>query len=325
MLRKVRTARLSIISNSCLIIMKVFAGIFSGSVSILSEAIHSAMDLLAAIIAFFSVKVSDTPPDARHPYGHGKYENVSGVIEAVLIFFAAIWIIYEAVHKLITPAPVGNLAIGMIVMAISAVVNFFVSRQLYRVAKETDSIALEADALHLKTDVYTSIGVAVGLLLLMLTGWHFLDPVIAIAVALLILKESWVLLKNAYSPLMDVSLSDDEVMIFKEEMTQRGLLFHNLKTRKSGHFRFADLHLELPENMELKEVHRICDEIESVLSTKLKNLEINIHVEPVSRDNKGAGLSKSGSSEDNVGVGNSDSRVGNSDSRVGNSDSRKPL
>jgi cation diffusion facilitator family transporter len=285
MLKKVRTARLSIISNSCLIIMKLLAGIFSGSVSILSEAIHSAMDLLAAIIAFFSVKVSDSPPDAKHPYGHGKYENVSGVIEAVLIFIAAIWIIYEAIHKIIAPATVvENIGIGSLVMALSAIVNFFISRRLYKVAKETDSIALEADALHLKTDVYTSIGVATGLVLLWLTGWQFLDPAIAIAVALLILKESYVLLKNAYSPLMDVSLSDDEVMIFKEEMTQRGLLFHNLKTRKSGHFRFADLHLELPENMELKEVHRICDEIESVLSTKLKNLEINIHVEPVSRE-----------------------------------------
>jgi cation diffusion facilitator family transporter len=232
------------------------------------------------------VKVSDTPPDAKHPYGHGKYENVSGVIEAVLIFIAAIWIIYEAIHKIFAPFPVENVGIGTLVMALSAITNFFVSRRLYKVARETDSIALEADALHLKTDVYTSLGVAVGLLLLVLTGWQFLDPAIAIAVAMLILRESYELLKNAYSPLMDVSLSDDEVRIFKEEMTQRKLPFHNLKTRKSGHFRFADLHLELPENMELKEAHRICDEIESVLSAKLKNLEINIHVEPVSQDLK---------------------------------------
>jgi cation diffusion facilitator family transporter len=286
MLKKVRTARLSIISNICLMGMKLVAGVFSGSVSILSEAIHSAMDLLAAIIAFFSVKVSDTPPDARHPYGHGKYENVSGVIEAVLIFIAAIWIIWEAILKIIAPVAVENVGIGMLVMGLSAITNFFVSRRLYKVAKETDSIALEADALHLKTDVYTSAGVAVGLLLLWLTGWQFLDPVIAISVALLILKESYELLKNAYSPLMDVSLSDDEVKIFKEEMNRRGLLFHNLKTRKSGHFRFADLHLELPGNMELKEVHRICDEIEIVLTSRLKNLEINIHVEPVSQEQK---------------------------------------
>ncbi|HPT31126.1 MAG TPA: cation diffusion facilitator family transporter [Prolixibacteraceae bacterium] len=284
--KKVRTASLSIFSNVFLIILKVIAGIISGSVSIISEAIHSAMDLLAAVIAFFSVRVSDLPPDARHPYGHGKYENVSGVIEAVLIFIAAIWIIYEAVHKLIAPVPVENVGIGTVVMAVSAVVNFFVSRRLYKVAKETDSIALEADALHLKTDVYTSIGVAIGLGLLILTGWHFLDPVIAIAVAMLILKESYTLLKNAYSPLLDVSLSQEEVEIFKEEMTRLGFPYHNLKTRKSGHFRFADLHLELPETMELKEVHRICDDIEKVLMARLKNLEINIHVEPVNPETK---------------------------------------
>jgi divalent metal cation (Fe/Co/Zn/Cd) transporter len=117
--------------------------------------------------------------------------------------------------------------------------------------------------------------------LLYLTGWHILDPVIAIAVAMLILKESYTLLKNAYSPLLDTSLSEEEVKIFEEEMIRMGFPYHNLKTRKSGHFRFADIHLELPENMELKEVHRICDDIENALKERLQNLDINIHVEPV--------------------------------------------
>jgi cation diffusion facilitator family transporter len=280
--KKVSTARLSIISNSCLIVIKLIAGIISGSVSIISEAIHSGMDLLAAIIAFISVKVSDTPPDARHPYGHGKFENVSGVIEAVLIFVAAFWIIYEAIHKIVSSIEIDNIVIGSAVMAISSIVNFLVSRRLYKVAKETESIALEADALHLKTDVYTSVGVAAGLLLIWLTGWQFLDPIVAISVALLILKESYNLLKNAYSPLLDVSLSDQENEIIRNEISRRNLTFHNLKTRKSGHYRFADLHLELPENMELKHVHKICDEIENELNVRLKNLEVTIHVEPVS-------------------------------------------
>ncbi|MBN1414299.1 MAG: cation transporter [Bacteroidales bacterium] len=283
MSEKVRTARLSIISNCSLIAIKVVAGLLSGSVSILSEAIHSGMDLLAALIAFFSVRMSDVPPDKEHPYGHGKYENISGVIEAVLIFIAAGWIIYEAIHKILRPAPVEKIEIGAAVMAVSAIVNFFVSRRLYRVAKKTDSIALEADALHLKTDVYTSVGVAVGLFLIWLTGWHFLDPVIAIAVALLILKESYNLMRNAYSPLMDASLSDDEIRIIRETITNRNLSFHNLRTRKSGHYRFADLHLEMPENMELKNVHRICDEIEKDIETRINNIEVSIHVEPVEK------------------------------------------
>jgi len=279
--KKVKVARLSIVSNSGLIAMKVIAGIISGSVSILSEAIHSSMDLLASIIAFFSVKVSDTPPDARHPYGHGKYENVSGVVEALLILIAAILIIYGAVLKLIEPKPVDNIGIGTLVMAISALVNFWVSRRLYKVARETDSIALEADALHLKTDVYTSAGVSGGLILMMITGWHILDPIIAICVAMLILKESFVLLRTAYSPLLDTSLSKEETRIFYEEFAKRNLSYHNLKTRKAGQYRFADLHLELPETMALAEAHRICDEIEDSLNSRLKNLEINIHVEPI--------------------------------------------
>jgi len=277
---KIRTARLSIISNCCLILMKLLAGIFSGSVSIISEAIHSGMDLLASIIAFLSVKMSDTPPDKEHPYGHGKVENISGVIEAVLIFIAAGWIIYEAIHKIIKPAPIDNIEVGAAVMAVSAIINFLISRRLYKVAKETDSIALEADALHLKTDVYTSAGVAGGLMLIWITGWKFLDPIVAISVALLILKESYSLLKNAYSPLLDTSLSLEENKIIGDVITRKGLSFHNLRSRKSGQYRFADVHLELPESMVLKDVHRICDEIEVEIKNKISHIEIQIHVEP---------------------------------------------
>lgn len=292
MSEKVKTARLSILSNCCLIILKVVAGIISGSVSILSEAIHSGMDLLAAVIAFFSVRLSDTPPDQEHPYGHGKYENVSGVIEAFLIFIAAGWIIYEAVYKIMAPAPVENVEIGAAVMGVSAVVNFLVSRRLYEVARRTDSIALEADALHLKTDVYTSLGVAVGLLLLWITDWHILDPVVAICVALLILRESYRLMKNAFSPLVDTSLSAEENQIITEEISKRALSFHNLRTRKSGSFRFAELHLEMPENMELKDVHRLCDEIEKAIENRIRHIDINIHVEPLEIGGKEQGPSE---------------------------------
>ena len=169
---KVSIARLSIISNTLLILMKLLVGIISGSVSIISEAIHSSMDLIAAIIAFLSVRVSDNPPDTRHPYGHGKIENISGVIEALLIFVAAIWIIIEAVRKLLgEKIELESIALGSIVMLISAIVNTIVSRRLYKVARKTNSVALEADALHLKTDVYTSLGVSVGLGLIMITRY----------------------------------------------------------------------------------------------------------------------------------------------------------
>ncbi len=284
--QKTGAARLSILSNLFLIIIKVVAGVLSGSVSIISEAIHSGMDLMAAIIAFFSVKVSSNPPDRKHPYGHGKIENISGVVEAMLILVAAVWIIYEAVHKLMKPEPVGSLGIGFAVMLMSGLVNFFVSRKLYRVAKKTDSLALEADALHLKTDVYTSLGVALGLALLWLTGLHWLDPVVAILVALLILFESFSLLKKAYRPLLDTNLPENELNIVKtaiEKHLKPGMSFHQLRTRRSGHFKYVDLHLEVPGETTVAVSHRICDDIEAEIRRELEDTEVHIHIEPLIR------------------------------------------
>ncbi|MEI7502523.1 MAG: cation diffusion facilitator family transporter [Paludibacter sp.] len=188
---------LSVISNTTLVVFKLIIGIIIGSVSVISEAIHSGVDLVAAIIAYFAVKTANKPPDSKHLYGHGKYENFSGTIEAVLIFVAAGWIIFEAVKKLLHPEPMEEVGWGIIIMIISALVNIFVSNKLFKVGKETDSIALQADAWHLKTDVYTSLGVAVGLSLIYLTGIQILDPIVAILVALMIIRESYFLLKNS--------------------------------------------------------------------------------------------------------------------------------
>jgi len=281
--KKVRTASLSIFSNITLIILKVTAGIFSGSVSIISEAIHSGMDLLAAIIAFFSVKISGMPPDKNHPYGHGKFENVSGVIEALLIFLAAGWIIFEAIKKIFEPTLPDSLGIGTIVMGVSAIVNFFVSRRLYKVGKETDSVALEADGLHLKTDVFTSLGVAVGLLLIWWTGIALLDPIVAILVAILILRESFILLKKAYYPLLDTPLPEKEINIIENTITKHlnsGMSYHMLRSRKAGPKRYVDLHLEVPGTITVNESHEICDIIENEIEHELDNTEVYIHIEP---------------------------------------------
>lgn len=280
--RKTRVASLSVISNSLLITMKLTVGLISGSVSILSEAIHSFMDLLAAIIAFFSVRVSDNPADETHPYGHGKFENISGVVEAMLIFVAAFWIIYEAVKKLFEPTEVDNLTIGIVVMTISAVINAIVSARLYKVAKATESIALEADALHLKTDVLTSAGVAVGLLLIWITGYHFFDPIAAILVALLILKESFQLFRRAYGPLLDVALPAEEVekirLVIQKHCTGNSN-FHNLRTRKAGKSRYIDFHLNLAPEMSVREAHDLCDLIEADIHKVIPHSEVTIHVE----------------------------------------------
>ena len=209
---KVSTARLSVLSNTILIVMKLAAGIISGSVSIISEAIHSSMDLVAAIIAYFSVRVSDTPPDSRHPYGHGKIENISGVIEALLIFIAAAWIIFEAVKKLLGgEIQLESIGLGSLVMIISAIINSFVSFRLYKVARQTHSVALEADALHLKTDVYTSLGVAAGLGLIIITVIKWFDPAVAVIVALFIIGESYQMMRRAFTPLLDAAWATDEI------------------------------------------------------------------------------------------------------------------
>jgi cation diffusion facilitator family transporter len=281
--KKVKTARLSIFSNLFLIIIKIVVGALSGSVSIISEAIHSTIDLVASVIAFFSVKVSGLPPDKEHPYGHGKVENISGVVEGLLIVVAAFWIIYEAIKKFVDHQPIDFLYLGIIVMSVSAIVNLFVSRRLYKVAKETDSIALEADALHLKTDIYTSMGVAIGMFIIWLTDLHILDPVIAIFVALIILKEAYNLIKNAYQPLVDVALPDEDLKLVEEILSKfmKGeISYHKVRSRKSGPYKYLDFHLNVPGDMSVKESHNLCDRIELELKSKINTLDINIHVEP---------------------------------------------
>ena len=279
MTRKTAAARISIISNTSLVIIKFIAGFISGSVSVISEAIHSMMDLLAAVIAYFAVRISDTPADEDHPYGHGKFENVSGVIEALLIFIAAVWIIYEAVIKLMHRDPMEKAGIGLIVMLISAITNFFVSRHLYKVAMKTESIALEADALHLKTDIYTSLGVSVGLFLIMITGIQIIDPIVAILVAMLIMREAYELLNRAYKPLLDTSISPKELREVEKCILESNYRYHDLKSRQSGNQRFVEFHLEMQGDVPLKVVHKKCDEIEEVIKSRVANININIHVE----------------------------------------------
>ena len=283
--KKVRVAALSILSNTTLIILKIVAGILSGSISIISEAIHSGMDLIAAIIAFFSVRMSSKPADKKHPYGHGKIENVSGVIEGLLIFIAAFLIISEAIKKITSPHPaeVTETTVAVIVMVFSGVVNIFVSRILYKTAKSEDSIALEADALHLKTDVYTSFGVAVGLVLIKITGISILDPIVAILVACLIVKEAWVLCRSAFGPLLDTKLSDADESRIKDIMDKYKediLDYHELRTRKSGNVKYIDFHMTVKEVLTVRESHELSEKIEQELENALNNTNINIHFEP---------------------------------------------
>lgn len=281
--KKVKVAFLSILSNTLLILLKLVAGFLSGSVSIISEAIHSSVDLIASIVAFFSVRLSSKPADDLHPYGHGKIENISGIIEGILILLASFMIIFESVRKIFNPSEINNSSLAILIMFISGLVNFFVSKTLYKVAKEEDSMALEADALHLKTDVYTSLGVGIGILLIKLTGIHILDSIVAIIVALMIIKESIDLIKNGFGEILDKRLSDYEELEIKsiiEKYNNMFIDYHKLKTRKSGNMKHIDFHITLDPAVTVKESHDIISKIKKAMNEKFKNVRVTIHVDP---------------------------------------------
>jgi cation diffusion facilitator family transporter len=284
---KESTARLSVLSNTGLVLMKFIVGTAIGSVSIISEAIHSSMDLIAALIAFFSVRKSAEPPDAQHEFGHGKFEDISGLIEALLIFIAAFLIIWEAVQKLLgESSELLNpelLMWGIAVMGISALVNWYVSNRLFKVGKQSESIALESDAWHLRTDVYTSLGVFIGLILIRLTGITVLDPLIAIGVAIVILKAAYDLSRRSLSDLIDHSIPASDQKRIQEIICDHASVyagFHDLKTRRSGPEIFIEFHLVVPGDVTVLQVHDLSDHIESDLKTEFPRANITIHAEP---------------------------------------------
>ncbi|MBI4834661.1 MAG: exodeoxyribonuclease VII large subunit [Planctomycetes bacterium] len=280
---KLGVARLSIISNTVLIIGKLAVGLFTGSVSVVSEGIHSGMDLLAAIIAYFSVRAAAVPPDKEHKFGHGKIENISGYIEATLIFFASALIIHEAIDKLINGTPVEFLGLGIFIMGVSIVLNWIVSKKLMAVAKKYHSAALEADAMHLTTDIYTSLGVLVGLVLVQLTGVEIIDPIVAILVALLIVHAAYELTKRSLRDLCDARLTDQEEAVIRgvlDEHREQYVDYHQLRTRRAGNTCFIDLHVVVKKESYIDEGHKLSKHLERDLAEAFPSTEILIQVEP---------------------------------------------
>jgi cation diffusion facilitator family transporter len=289
--KKTRVASLSVISNTVLVLFKAIVGILIGSVAVLSEAIHSGMDLIAALIAFFAVKISGKAADEDHAFGHTKVENISAAIEALLIFVAAVLIIYAAIRKLINPQPLETVGWGVAVMLISTIANLIVSRLLFKVGKETDSAALIADGWHLRTDVYTSLGVMVGLSLIWLGRYIFpdlnfvwLDPVVAIAVAILILHAAYDLTMQAAQDLVDKSVPKEEkewMQNYLSALYPTVRSFHRLRTRKAGATRFINIHLALDSRLTVSESHIIGDEIVGAFKVHFPHdIDVIVHIEP---------------------------------------------
>ena len=280
--RKERAAILSVVSNSLLVSGKFAVGIAMGSIGILSEAVHSSMDLLASGISWWSVRQSAKPPDKEHAYGHGKIETMSAFVEALLIILAALWIAVEAVKKWFNPEPIEGLSWGLGIMALSIVINLLVANHLFKVGKETDSEALQADGHHLAADVWSSVGVLVGLVAIWLTGWMWLDPVIALLVAGWIFRIGWKLAQKGMEGLVDTALPEAEEEKVKAilEADPRVHVFHKLRSRKSGAIRLIDLHVHLDGDMSLAEAHLISHEIEAKIEEALPKVDVIIHLEP---------------------------------------------
>jgi cation diffusion facilitator family transporter len=279
-----RMAMLSIVTSLATIALKFSAYFITGSVSLWSDALESLVNLAAGLIALGAITLAGRPADERHAYGHDKAEYFSSGVEGALILVAAIAIIVSAIRRLVDPQPIDNLGLGLFIAFIAGAANFAAARVMLKEARAHDSITIEADAKHLLTDVWTSTGIFIGLLIVMaMPQWAILDPLMAIAVGVHIIYTGWDLVRRSADGLMDAALPPKEVeraeKLIRAELPA-GADFHALRTRKAGARRFLELHLVVPGAMSVAESHALCDRIEASLVAHLARAHITIHVEP---------------------------------------------
>jgi cation diffusion facilitator family transporter len=276
--------KLSIIVVISLIVLKVVVGVITGSLSILAQAVDSFLDLFAVSITFLAIHVASKPADAEHPFGHGKAENIAAIVQAILIFIAGGSIIYSAVLRAETDVALEMTEAGIGVMAVSIVASIFLSRHLRKVARQEDSMALEANAHNIAADVYSASAVFVGLMVVRFTGFDIIDDILAGIVALFILKVAFDVLRNSFGGLVDVKLPEDEENRIRSAITEHFggdvVSFHKLRTRKAGNQRYVDLHLVMPKHFSIEEAHKMCDHLEKDINQRLIRTDATIHVEP---------------------------------------------
>ena len=280
-------AKLAVVVVIGLVGLKVAVAVVTGSISIIAQAVDSFLDLFAIVVTFLAVGIAARPADEKHPFGHGKVEDIAAVVQAILIFAAGGLIIYSAVLRIITGTTIELTEAGMGVMLVSIVASLLLSRHLRRVSQATDSIALEASARNIAVDVYSAAAVLAGLLVIRFTGLQIFDPIIALLVALFILKVAYDVLTRSFGRLIDVKLSEAEESIIRSSIMECAgevVGFHELRTRKAGDQRYIDLHLVMPKDASVEEAHRLCDELERDMKTRLSHTTILIHVEPCSEE-----------------------------------------
>jgi cation diffusion facilitator family transporter len=285
---KFGAARLSVVSNSILIALKVVAGAVTGSIAIITEAVHSSIDLLASIVAYLSLRKADEPADAEHQYGHAKAENLAAAIEGMLILVGAGVIVYEASRRLVAGGGhVESIGVGIAVIAVSAVVNLVVSTYLYRRARVHDSPALEGDAAHLRADAATSLAVLFGLVLIEVTGYEQIDAIVALMVASAIVYTGVRILSRSSRVLMDEALPQDELDIVRKVIADHPAPelegFHKLRGRRAGSARYIDLHVQFAPGTSLERAHEVAHEVQGAVREQIPAADVLVHIEPSNR------------------------------------------
>jgi cation diffusion facilitator family transporter len=266
-----------------LIIFKVVVSLLTGSISILAQAADSLLDLFAGLITFFAIRIAAKPADAEHPYGHGKAEDIAGVVQGILIFITGGLIIYSAIDRIIKGSSIALTEAGIAVMAVSIVVSIFLSRHLMNVSRRTGSVALEANARNIAADVYSASAVLVGLAIVRFTGINIIDPILAIGVAIYILKIAIDTIRRPVSGLLDETLPSSQQAVIEECLRKHSREvsgFHALRTRRAGNKSYIDLHLVMAKDIRLEQAHQICDRIEFEISSTLHEASVTIHAEP---------------------------------------------
>jgi cation diffusion facilitator family transporter len=291
---KLRAASLSVASNSGLIVIKVIAGTLTGSVAILTEAIHSSIDLVASIVALVSVRKADEPADEDHRYGHEKVENLAAAIEAILILVGSAVIAFEAIRRLLGHGRVHTVGLGIGVVAFAVVVNLIVSSVIAGRARLSESAALAGDAAHLRTDALTSAAVLVALGLVKVTGAQWLDPAVALVVAASIVVTGVRLLARSTRVLVDEALPPAEVAAIRAAIASfagRGVVgYHELRTRRAGARRYVDLHIQFRAGTSLESAHKTAHELQDKIAGRLRGSDVLIHLEPEDRVRPGEEL-----------------------------------
>jgi cation diffusion facilitator family transporter len=277
-------AALSIASNATLIAIKLAAGAITGSIAIITEALHSLIDLVASVVAFVSVRKADEPADAEHPYGHAKVESLAATIEGMLILVGAGVIVYEATHRLVVGSEVETLGVGIAVMGVSVLANLAVSTVLSRQAREHGSPALEGDAAHLRTDALTSAGVLGGLLLVQITGVVAFDSITALVVAVAIVVAGLRIIRRSSGALVDEALPAAEIDRIEAAIaaarTEEVAGYHKLRSRRAGARRYIDLHVQYRSGTSLERAHELAHQMRDSIEAALPRAEVLIHVEP---------------------------------------------